>query len=137
AWARERGMRLPAAISRRLVLRRGIVPWLVPDCASWMACALEGQIEEFRPDVILTHSLSDLPARFWSRMRRHYRLLVGQIASPLAEDIDLTPFDLLLSSLPNFVDRFRRQGLRAELVRLAFEPIVLEKLGEPGPAVDI
>ena len=93
-----------------------------------MEQVLAAQIEEFRPDVVLTHSLSDLRPAFWKRMRNHYRLLVGQIASPLSTDIDLTPFDLMLSSLPNFVERFRQAGLRAELFRLAFDPMVLEKL---------
>jgi hypothetical protein len=95
-----------------------------------MAAILSAQIEEFRPDVVLTHSLTDLPTKYWTSMRSHYRLLVGQIASPLAEDIDLRPFDLMLSSLPNFVERFRAAGLRAEPFRLAFDPIVLERLKE-------
>ncbi len=111
AWAREHGLKLPAASTPRLVLRRGILPWLVRDRAVWMEQVLAAQIEEFRPDVVLTHSLSDLRPAFWRRMRNHYRLLVGQIASPLSTDIDLTPFDLMLSSLPNFVERFRQAGL--------------------------
>ncbi len=109
-------------------MRRGILPWVVRDQSAWMEQLLAAQIEEFRPDVILTHSLCDLRPAFWSRMRSHYRLLVGQIASPLSTDIDLTAFDLMLSSLPNFVERFRPSGLQAELFRLAFDPLVLEML---------
>ena len=127
AWAREHGLSFTAAGAPRLVLRRGILPWLVRDQSAWMEQVLAAQIEEFRPDVVLTHSLSDLRPAFWRRMRNHYRLLVGQIASPLSTDIDLTPFDLMLSSLPNFVERFRQAGLRAELFRLAFDPVVLGK----------
>jgi spore maturation protein CgeB len=130
AWAREHGVRIPTWPLPRVVLRRGLVPWLVRDRSEWMAAILSAQIEEFRPDVVLTHSLTDLPTKFWTSMRSHYRLLVGQIASPLAEDIDLRPFDLMLSSLPNFVERFRAAGLRAEPFRLAFDPIVLERLKE-------
>ncbi len=93
-----------------------------------MARILSAQIEQFLAlDVVLTHSLTDLPMKFWTSMRNHYRLLVGQIASPLADDADLRPFDLMLSSLPNFVERFRAAGLRAEPFRLAFDPIVLEQ----------
>ena len=110
------------------MLRRGFVPWVVRDQAAWMEQILAAQIEDFRPDVIVSHSFSDLRPAFWSRMRTHYRLLVGQIASPLSPDIDLSPFDLMLSSLPNFVERFRAGGLRAELFRLAFDPVVLERL---------
>jgi spore maturation protein CgeB len=137
AWAAEHHLALPAADAPRLVLRRKILPWIVRDRSAWMEHVLAAQIEDFRPDVILTHSLCDLRPSFWSRRRSRYRLLVGQVASPLAADIDLTGFDLMLSSLPNFVERFRQAGLRAELFRLAFDPIVLQKLGEPGPPSDV
>lgn len=142
AWACEHGLPLPVAATR-LVMRRGIVPWIRRDPSTWMERVLAAQIEDFRPDVLLTHSLSDLRPAFWNRMRRHYRLLLGQIASPVSSDIDLTPFDLMLSSLPNFVERFRAAGLRAELFRLAFDPIVLEKLDpknkpdESEPPIDV
>ena len=48
----------------------------------------------------------------------------------------------MLSSLPNFVERFRASGLRAELFRLAFDPSVLARLAEsadphPGEPVDV
>ena len=107
-----------------------------------MSEVLRGQIEQFRPDVVLTHSLTDLPTTFWASMRNHFRLLVGQIASPLADDIDLSPFDLMLSSLPNFVARFRSAGLRAEPFRLAFDPSVLTRLAESDgrsdePPIDV
>jgi len=128
AWAREHGLSLSTSGGSRIVMRRGILPWIVRDHAAWMEQVLSAQIEDFRPDVILSHSLSDLRPAFWARMRSHYRLLVGQIASPLSPDIDLSGFDLMLSSLPNFVERFRAIGLRAETFRLAFDPIVLERL---------
>jgi spore maturation protein CgeB len=136
AWAREHGLRAPAVDAPRLVLRRGIVPWIVRDQSIWMEEVLAAQIEEFRPDVILTHSLSDLRPRFWKRMRKHYRLLAGQIASPLSSDINLAPFDLMLSSLPNFVERFRKAGLHSELFRLAFDPRVLDKVQHREPGAD-
>ncbi len=141
AWAREHGFKLPTSPAPRLVLRRGIVPWLVRDQTEWMTTVLRAQIEDFRPDVLLTHSLTDLPTKFWTSMRGHYRLLVGQIASPLADDIDLSPFDLILSSLPNFVERFRHQGRRSEVFRLAFDPSVLQSLKDSTvpsePAIDV
>jgi hypothetical protein len=143
AWAREHGLAIPSVEAARLVMRRGILPWIVRDQSAWMEHVLAAQIEEFRPDAIVTHSLCDLRPAFWSRMRSHYRLLVGQIASPLSSDIDLAGFDLMLSSLPNFVDRFREAGLRAELFRLAFDPLVLERLkgqeqrDNPEPPIDV
>jgi spore maturation protein CgeB len=132
AWARKHGLKISISARPRVVLRRGFVPWLVRDETGWMSEVLRAQIEHFRPDVVLTHSLTDLPTKFWTSMRSHYRLLVGQIASPLADDIELSPFDLMLSSLPNFVERFCSAGLRSELFRLAFDPSVLTHLGHSG-----
>jgi spore maturation protein CgeB len=142
AWAREHGVKIASWPLPRVVLRRGVVPWLVLDRSEWMAAILRAQVEDFRPDVLLTHSLTDFPTKFWTSMRSHYRVLVGQIAAPLAEDIDLGPFNLMLSSLPNFVERFRAAGLRAEPFRLAFDPSVLASLKEslrptPAPTVDV
>jgi spore maturation protein CgeB len=133
AWAREHGVAVGPSAKPKVVLRRGVVPWLVRDRGGWRTEILRAQIEAFRPDVLLTHSLTDVPTKFWTSMRSHYRLLVGQIASPLADDIDLGPFGLMLSSLPNFVERFRAAGLRAELFRLAFDPSVLAHLRDSPP----
>jgi hypothetical protein len=56
--------------------------------------------------------------------------LVGQIASPLPKGEGFGCYDLVVSSLPNFVNHFRRLGIPSELNRLAFEPRVLERLDE-------
>jgi hypothetical protein len=61
-------------------------------------------------------------------MRPHARLVVGQIASALPEDEDYGAYDLMISSLPNFVRHFRGRGLDAEVNRLAFEPAVLDRV---------
>ncbi|MGE3316129.1 MAG: glycosyltransferase [Planctomycetaceae bacterium] len=127
-WAAERGIPLPDEKPFAIQLRRGWIPWLTRDENRWVLEILAAQIEHYRPDVLLTHAIADIDAEFWKRMRGTYRLLVGQIASPLNTDVDLRPFDLMLSSLPNFVERFRRAGVRAELFRLAFDPSVLERL---------
>src|SRR5262249_16076397 len=55
---------------------------------------------------------------------------VGQIAAPIPEGQTFHGYDLMISSLPNYVNYFQRQGLPSRLSRLAFEPQVLEMLGE-------
>jgi hypothetical protein len=61
-------------------------------------------------------------------MKPYLRLLVGSHASPLPEDRDFGVYDLVLSVVENFVDYFRREGVNSELLRLGFEPLILEKL---------
>ncbi|NQU09151.1 glycosyltransferase [bacterium] len=89
---------------------------------------LAAQIRHYRPDVLLNHDLGQIGGRFLTEMRPHYRLLVGQIASPVPERAHLRGYDLMLSSLPNLVGDFRQHGLRAELLRFAFEPRILERV---------
>jgi len=131
-WAAEHGARMAGRNALALSWRRGWIPWLSFDAHRGLYDVLAAQIEHHRPDVLLTHVIAGIDPRFWNRMRGQYRLLAGQIASPLAGDADLRPFDLMLSSLPNFVERFRAAGLRAELFRLAFDPLVLERLAQPA-----
>jgi len=92
----------------------------------WLYDILDQQIKHFQPDVILNQSLDGISSRFLAAHRGGARLLVGQIAAPIPDDGDLSFYDLMLSSLPNYVDRFRGLGLRAELHPFAFDPLVLE-----------
>src|SRR5262249_33876061 len=54
--------------------------------------------------------------------------IVGQVAAPMSRQETFRSYDLVISSLPNFVDYFRSQGLRAELHRLAFESSILDRI---------
>jgi len=98
---------------------------------------LAAQIRHYRPDVILNQSVQWVPDGFLSDFRPAVKLIAGQIASPLSPDKKLIDYDLMVSSLPNFVNRFRKQGLNAELVRLAFENTILDTLPCSAPSVDV
>jgi spore maturation protein CgeB len=98
----------------------------------WFYPILERQIEHFRPDILLNQDIGMVKVDFLKRLRSHYGLLVGQIASPIPTGQAFASYDLMLSSLPNLVEQFRRAGVRAELHRLGFDQRVLEQ-GSPGP----
>lgn len=101
----------------------------------WEQAVLRAQIADFKPDLILNQELAYLPSPFFRAAKPKGCLLFGQIASSMPED-DFAGYDLMISSLPNQIEWFRKQGLRAELNRLAFDPVVLERLG-PQPVRDI
>jgi hypothetical protein len=88
------------------------------------------QIRAFAPDVLYCQDLSFLSTAGLAEARRHARVLVGQIACPLPGNEQLTPFDLILTSFPHFVPRFRAMGIASEYFRIAFEPRVLERIGK-------
>ncbi len=94
---------------------------------------LAAQVRHYRPDIILNQDLHLVSGAFVANLRRPGSLAVGQIASPLPPGERYDCYDLMISSLPNFIDQFRARGVSAELNRLAFEGTVLDKLGPPPP----
>ena len=89
---------------------------------------LRDQIEHYDPDVVINYHVAGIASSLLRDMLPPGRLLLGQIASRIPENGDFGEYDLILSSLPNFVQYFKNLGLRAELQRLAFEPRVLRSL---------
>jgi hypothetical protein len=129
-WARENGIKLSFSWPRRFGIRRHRFPEIGPARnPKWMFEILAAQIKYFKPDVILNQSIG-LSSKFFREVKPYARLLIGQHAAPLPEWLDLSVYDLIISSLPNLVDYFRRHGLPAEMHRLGFESSVLECLGE-------
>jgi hypothetical protein len=139
AWAREHGVAVRTGSGYRMQvrLRRGIVPWVsrVAD-RRWMYDVLAAQIRHYRPDVVLNQVLDGISGTFLAGMKDAMKLLVGQIASPLPDE-SLAMYDLIISSLPNFVERFRRDGIPSELSRFAFEPRVLDALSPEARTIPI
>lgn len=154
AWARENSPSIepPAAghgiappanatLSRMLgpmrplfgpVLRK-LKPFRMPD---WEVRVLVAQVEALKPDVILNQAMEYVRSPVLKLLRAPRRLIVGQIAAPRPEGEDYRVYDLVISSLPNFVAWFCRREVRARYNQLAFEPSVLNAMG-PQPERDI
>jgi hypothetical protein len=127
-WAEERGMaqlfrnaagRAPGKLgkaARQLLLHR----------------IADAQIREFDPDVVYLQDLGFFGRRELERLRAQGRLVVGQLASPPPSRRRLGAFDLITTSFPHFVDRFRAQGLDAEYLKIAFYEPVLDCLRSDG-----
>ncbi len=95
---------------------------------TWFYTMLAAQIRYYKPDILLNQAMDSITSRFLREMKSNVRLLVGQIASPIPQGEDFSCYDLVISSLPNFVDYFRKLGIPGELSRFAFEPRVLRKI---------
>lgn len=91
---------------------------------------LLAQVEDYRPDVVYLQNLHVLSDETMGALRAGGALVAGQIASAAPEDERLRMFDLLLTSFPHFVERFRALGVPAEYFRIGFDPRVLDDLGE-------
>lgn len=92
------------------------------------AAVLLAQVSEFKPDVVYLQDLSLASKELLQALRPLTTLIAGQIASPLPPQADLDGIDLLFSSFPHFIERFRQQGKAAWYQPLAFEPRVLQHL---------
>lgn len=86
------------------------------------------QIRRARPDVVYIQDLTICTKEFLALIRPHVNLIVAQIASPIPPTTHLADIDIMFSSFPHFVDRFRRDGITAYCQPLAFEPRVLVHL---------
>lgn len=90
------------------------------------------QAADFGADVVLCQDMSFFARADLDAMRAEGRLIVGQIASPPPDDERLQGHDLILTSFPHFVERFRALGVDSEYLRLAFHAAVLDRLGQAG-----
>lgn len=86
------------------------------------------QIRQFCPDVLYMQELSPATASFLEAVRPFVKLVVGQIASPIPPSAHLQGFDIIFSSFPHFVERFRKMGITSYYQPLAFEPRILQRL---------
>ena len=129
-WAKEHGGRVP---------RRGWLPGLLGRLGRRPAAPPLGlleiataQIRHHRPDVLYLQDLNLFPPGVLRGLKDEgvVRLVVGQIACPLPPKEYLEDLDLIVSSFPHYVRRFREEGKASAYLRIAFDPVVLEEAGD-------
>lgn len=88
---------------------------------------LEAQIRWFRPTVLYVQDINWLPAAFINFIKPLVQIVVGQNACPLASNLDLKPYDLLLTSLPHYVGKFQARGAKAAYFPIGFDERLLQR----------
>jgi hypothetical protein len=128
-WAAAHGLSLtpPMAPLSRAVAG---VPYLRrfarrPD---WLLPLLAKQVEATRPDVLYLQDIGLCESRFVRAIRPFVKLIVGQIACPPLPVRYLRGCDLILTSFPHYVERFRALGIDSEYLEIGFETTLLERL---------
>jgi spore maturation protein CgeB len=139
-WAAEHALNVPATdkpepegVSAKLRRLFGRGKELTPQLAAmpdWMRSTMIAQIEAFRPDVILNQVMHFISAESLRSLVSKRCLLVGQIAAPWHEPEDDLAYDLIVTSLPNYVQQFERRGIRTFYNQLGFAPDVLASVPE-------
>jgi hypothetical protein len=130
AWANENGapyselaLKVPPRFFRLPVIGKKLasLPGLIEVAAA--------QIRAVRPDVLYCQDLSFFPPAALKALRPYVGMIVGQIACPTPPDEFLKGYDLILTSFPHFVPRFRAMGIASEYFRIGFDPKASEKIG--------
>lgn len=133
-WAQEQGG-MPGHVELRLPKRVASLPLMrryTRSTRTLLSIALQ-QICQFRPDVLYLQDLNLFSRGLLQQLRDEgsIRLAVGQIACPLPDWKYLDGLDLILTSFPHYVPRFRAKGIAAEYFRIGFDPVVLDAIGSP------
>lgn len=103
---------------------------------TWQRAIVAEQVRDFRPDVLLCANLYLFEDQFLESLKGFYGKAVGQHAAVMPQT-SLNRFDLIISSLPNQVAAFRGRGIRAELLGLAFDARMLDRLQDRGKPHDV
>jgi spore maturation protein CgeB len=128
AWAREQGR--PARALRaaaRLPTRAGALAR-----SAWLHRTAAAQVRAFKPDVLYLKDLWFFRPRELERLRSGGPLVAGQIASRAPGEEVLRTFDLLVSSFPHYVERFRALGVESRYLRIAFDERIPGRLRDAG-----
>jgi hypothetical protein len=88
----------------------------------------QAQLSEIHPDLVYCVAMQAYPAQFLQAARQAGALVVGQIASQFRTAESFRVYDLIISSLPNFVDGFKQKGIQSAWVPLGFGSEILDRL---------
>jgi spore maturation protein CgeB len=134
-WATEHGVNIDAerpvepqlfgASVRRLFGGKRRPSSQLAAIPAWTRNVMTAQIEAFQPDVILNQAMHFVGAESLRGLVGERCLLVGQIAAPWHEPEDDRGYDLIATSLPNYVQQFERRGIKTFYNQLGFAPNVL------------
>ena len=136
-WAKEIGLK----IEKREIPFSSLLPPTLQNLINaqkWIPIILLEQVKRFNPDVVYSYNMSILASKDLEKIKKHTKLLVGQKASPLP--INKTPFykyDLMITSFPHFVAKFRDMGIKSEYLRLCAEKSIPEIIGKKKRIYDV
>ena len=96
------------------------------------------QIKSFNPDVLYCHDLSFFPEEIMLEIKKenNIRLIVGQIACPLPPKSFLNPYNLILTSFPHFVNKFKKEGKNCDYLRIGFDKRILSNFTKINRDID-
>jgi glycosyltransferase involved in cell wall biosynthesis len=128
-WAKENNLKIKDNL---IISRLQTLPYIYRFIGKpkWVQDIALAQIKKKNPDIIYIQDLSILNPDTLLKVKKYCKLLVGQIASPTPPNKYLKCFDLIITSFPHFVEKFKQLGIKSEYQKLAFDQRVLKRIGE-------
>lgn len=130
SWAAEHGLHAPGPVLRALFERAGRAAARLPRVGDALHRILLAQVEAFAPDVVFLQDMRFHTTRQVRELRGAGRLVVGQVASAAPAPDHVRAFDLVLTSFPHFVERFRELEVASDYFRIGFDERVLDRVGD-------
>ena len=84
------------------------------------------RVRAFKPDILYCQDLSFFPPDALNALKETVPLIVGQIACPPPPDDFLKAYDVILTSFPHFVPRFREMGVASDYFKIGFDTRALD-----------
>jgi spore maturation protein CgeB len=95
---------------------------------NWKKEIAIAQIKAFKPDIFYMASMFEYYGPFLELIRPYCQKLTGWISCPIPSGLNLSQLTLIFSSLPSYVENFRKMGINSELVSAGFDPEILSVL---------
>lgn len=96
--------------------------------SNWEKEIVLAQIKIFKPDVFYIESIFNYYGPFLKQVKSLCKKTIAWISTPFDENLMLNDIDLILSSTPDFVAKFRGMGIKSEYQLPAFDVRVLDKI---------
>lgn len=86
------------------------------------------QLKEFKPDVVFMGTGFEYYGDFLKRVSVVTKNIFVWIGSPYPKNLDLSNISCVISGAKEFVNKFRENGIKSELMRLAFDADIIQHL---------
>src|SRR5688572_9957444 len=103
---------------------------------NWLFALPLKQIQKANPDIFYISSMFEYYGEFLDEVRSFSRKIYGWISCEIPKNTHLNQIELLFTSVPYYVDDFRKSGIPSEYINAAFNPEILKIIGPVKPDID-
>lgn len=97
---------------------------------NWAEEIALAQVKKIRPDVFFIESIFNYYGKFLGEIKPFCKLISAWISTPYDASLSLEHIDLILSSTPDFVSRFKKLGIASAYLLPAFDERILTVMKE-------